>query len=465
MRRMRSLPAVAFFAVLALLAAGCSGDSKDKKTVEKSEGGRLGVDWGDFADGNERAAKGRPAPGGGIVGGGGGIGGSPGSRPEAREAKSAEAHVGGVAPVPGAGKGPKSGIVTAGSFDDNLDRTPFRSFLKQFGQDSAVRDLPGQFLGHRLVLTVRDGGNRPVGNARVNIASVDGGPSIDLISRTDGRVVFVPAWDRVAPDADFRVTVTRPGGGNPVRQNVSRNAVEHTFQLPSVEAAPVRQLDLVLVVATTGSMGDELEYLKSELRSIARAVHDRFPEVDQRYGLVFYRDEGDEYVTRRFEFTPSLDEVRKNVQAQSAAGGGDPPEAVHKAFEDAVSLQWRTSNAARVLFHIADAPPHAEHMNRAMNAVNALRKKGVAIYPVAASGYDPPTEFVMRTSAMLTGGQFLFLTDDSGVGNAHAEPHLTNYHVERLDKLMIRLIASELAGKRIPPERGDILRSVGKPPQ
>src|SRR5439155_12092881 len=137
---------------------------------------------------------------------------SPGGRPEAREAKSAEAHVGGVTPVPGAGKGPKSGIVTAGSFDDNLDRAPFRSFLKQFGQDSGVRDLHGQFLGHRLVLTIRDGGNRPVGNAKVNIASVDGGPSINLVSRTDGRVVCIPAWDRIAPDADFCVTVSPPGG-------------------------------------------------------------------------------------------------------------------------------------------------------------------------------------------------------------------------------------------------------------
>jgi hypothetical protein len=49
------------------------------------------------------------------------------------------------------------------------------------------------------------------------------------------------------------------------------------------------------------------------------------------------------------------------------------------------------------------------------------------------------------------------------VGDKHDEPHLTNYHVERLNKLMIRMIASELAGKRIPPERGDILRTVGKP--
>ncbi len=77
------------------------------------------------------------------------------------------------------------------------------------------------------------------------------------------------------------------------------------------------------------------------------------------------------------------------------------------------------------------APPHGKDLPRTMAAVNALRKKGVTCYPIAASGYDSVTEFVMRTSALLTGGQFLFLTDDSGVGNPHAEPHIPDYHVER----------------------------------
>ena len=45
-------------------------------------------------------------------------------------------------------------------------------------------------------------------------------------------------------------------------------------------------------------------------------------------------------------------------------------------------------------------------------------------------------------------GQYLFLTDHSGVGNPHAEPHVPDYQVERLDRLMIRMIASELSGKR-----------------
>lgn len=382
-------------------------------------------------------------------------------RADSREPKMEDAHIGGV--TPGAGKkGPRAGTLTAGSFDDNLDPNPYRSFFRKIGQDGVLRDHPSRFLGHRLVLTVKDGSGQPVGNARVTITS-DGGPGVELLSRTDGRVVFIPAWDQVPADADFQVTIHPPGGAAAVRQTVPRTVAEHTIVLPAFRAAAPLELDLTFVIDTTGSMGDELEYVKSEMRAIARTVGERFPQVAQRYALVFYRDEGDEYVTRRFDFTASIDDVRKNLHAQSAGGGGDTPEAVHRGLEDAASLQWRTGNTARVLFLLADAPPHAPHMARTLKAVNDLRKKGVAIYPVACSGYDNPTEFVMRTTALLTGGQFLFLTDDSGVGNAHTEPHLTNYHVERLDRLMIRLIAGELTGKRVAPAPNDIVRTVGRP--
>ena len=49
----------------------------------------------------------------------------------------------------------------------------------------------------------------------------------------------------------------------------------------------------------------------------------------------------------------------------------------------------------------------------------------------------------------------------SGIGNAHAEPNIPGYHVERLNRLLVRMIAGELAGQRIEPEPGEILRSVG----
>jgi hypothetical protein len=73
----------------------------------------------------------------------------------------------------------------------------------------------------------------------------------------------------------------------------------------------------------------------------------------------------------------------------------------------------------------------------------------VAVYPLAGSGPMEECEFVMRATAFLTRGQYLFLTDHSGVGNPHAKPHAPKYEVEPLNQLMIRMIASELSGKPV----------------
>jgi hypothetical protein len=360
---------------------------------------------------------------------------------------------------------PEGGILTAGSFDDNLFPGPYRNFVKKLSRNQSAQDLTNRFLGHRLVITVKNGDGRPVGNARLTIRPADGGNGVALRTRTDGRAVFLSSWDEVPVDGDLLVTVTPPEGGKEVQQTVERGAAACEIKLPGSAAPLPLNLDLVLVLDTTGSMGDELEYLKNELRSIVGAVSKQFPNVRQRYSLVCYRDEGDEYVTRTFPFTESLQELRNHLAAQRAAGGGDYPEAMHKGLEEAVKLDWRDDHTARVLFLIADAPPHPQHMLRTFKAIDALRKKGVALYPVACSGYDNACEFVMRTGSLLTGAEFLFLTDDSGVGEKHGEPHIPYYHVERLNHLMIRVIAGELAGRRLEPNRAQIVRTVGQPIQ
>lgn len=360
-------------------------------------------------------------------------------------------------------KGPQSGQLTAGSFDDNLNPQFFRSFVKKMSQDGAVGDFPRRLLGHRLLLLVKDGGGKPLGNARVRVAAAAGGRSVELTTRSDGRAVFLSSWDEVAADGPLSVSVTPPGGGAGVTQTVPQDAQRWEITLPGAKGKLPTRLDLAIVLDTTGSMGDELEFLKSEMRGIATTVRSKFPGVDVRYGLILYRDDGDEYVTRKFDFTPSLDSFRKNLAAQSAGGGGDEPEAMHRALEDSLQLRWREENNARVLFLVTDAPPHTQFLGRTAAAVNTLRKQGVAIYPVACSGYKDDAELVLRSCALLTGSQFLFLTDDSGIGNAHGEPHIPFYHVQRLDRLMIRMIAGELSGKRIPADPKEVIRTVGKP--
>ena len=91
----------------------------------------------------------------------------------------------------------------------------------------------------------------------------------------------------------------------------------------------------------------------------------------------------------------------------------------------------------------------------------AAEMQGIRAHPGTPQGLLALV--LTENTALFTGSQFIFLTDDSGVGNAHGEPHIPFYHVQKLDKMMTRMIAAELSGKRIEPEKGEIIRTVGRP--
>ncbi len=223
-------------------------------------------------------------------------------------------------------------------------------------------------------------------------------------------------------------------------------------------------LDVALVIDTTGSMGDEIAYLQAEFLELSRAIEDAYPNAAQRWSLVVYRDVGDEYVVRSFDFRDSATEFREKLELQGAAGGGDTPEAPDAAFEALTQLRWRTEDStARLAFWVADAPHHQENAEALADAIRATRKQNVHIYPVASSGVDELTEVTMRSAAQLTGGRYLFLTDDSGVGGTHKEPTLPCYFVTRLDDAILRMVDIELSGDYREPAAEEIVRRGGNP--
>ncbi len=361
----------------------------------------------------------------------------------------------------------QSGTLTAGSFDDNLNPGVFEQFVSDTLQTDPSGALPDVVLGDRAIVAVIDEASEPVGDARVVVSAATTAQQtralLDVRTRSDGRALFSTGLDGADEGTDFTLTVYPPDGSEPAVASVDLADLSWEVTLTGTHARTPAGLDLAFVVDATGSMGDELEYLKVEMSGIVASVNERFPEVAQRYALIVYRDQGDDYVTRTFDFTEDLDEFVADLSDQAARGGGDYPEAMDLALEEAVGLSWNESGTARVLFLIADAPPHAEHYERALEAVMALRTSRVAIYPVAASGVATEAELVMRTAALVTLCEYCFLTDDSGVGLPHAEPHIPCYAVQRLDTLMVRMIESELAGERIYPEAEDVLRTIGNP--
>ena len=228
------------------------------------------------------------------------------------------------------------------------------------------------------------------------------------------------------------------------------------------QRAAASQLDIAFVIDTTGSMGDELRYLQNEIDHIAQTIQAKFPDATARYGLVLYKDDQDAYVSRWFDFKPAAD-FRAHLAAQSVGGGGDYPEAVEAGLEQTMRLGWRTGPVARLAFWVADAPHHIGDESRVRAALDTAVQSDVHVYPVAASGTDERAERTMRTAAQITGGRYVFLTDDSGIGNDHAEPHIPCYHVTKFNDAIVRMVESEMKGTRIEAQPTEIVRTVGTP--
>jgi hypothetical protein len=355
-----------------------------------------------------------------------------------------------------------AGTLTAADWDDNLNFELYQTYLNDYLQSDKAPFINS---ADRIVITVKDATGEGLPNAMVEVSG-SAGKFLSIPTATDGRALFLPTHDGATQDEDLTVKVLPPPGQEnvaPVTLSLAVSQKEWSIALPGATRELPSALDLAFVIDATGSMEDEIEYLKAEIDGISTDVKDAFINVDIRYGLVVYRDKGDAYVTRKFEFTSDLAEFKVNLNNQFAGGGGDTPEAMDAAMTDMVSLQWRTGNAARVAFLVADAPTQLEGREPFLERANEARLAGIKVYPVAASGVSPDAEFQMRNAAQATLGRYLFLTDDSGVGGTHAEPHIPCYQVQHLNKLINRMIASELTGERIPVESGDVLRSVGDP--
>jgi hypothetical protein len=241
---------------------------------------------------------------------------------------------------------------------------------------------------------------------------------------------------------------------------------EHAAAHEKFATAPAahKQLDVALVVDTTGSMGDEIAYLQAEFLSISQTIEDAYPDAEQRWALVLYKDDGDLYVVKSVDFTTDASSFRSKLGEASASGGGDMPEAPDAALAEMTGLAWRVGDdVARLAFWVADAPHHAEKATDMADAVRATRDLDVHIYPVASSGVNELTELTMRSSAQLTGGRYLFLTDDSGVGGEHKEPTIPCYFVTRLDHAIERMVGIEMSGEYAEPGASDIIRTGGDP--
>ncbi len=374
----------------------------------------------------------------------------------AGDVKLEPAPVAAAAPSPGGGTGRvRAGVLTAGDIDDGLNLAAFQRYLA--GAQKAV-GLPMANFGAPVLAQVLGPDGAPASGARVTLRLPKAAEAFyDGYAGVDGMVTVFPA--ALGAGRPGTVELRAFSGAGEVSQLVQTGGARVQVALAGGGAVAPEFLDLVFVLDATGSMGDEIAWLARDLTQIVSRARSGFGGVDIRYGLIVYRDVGDDFVVKSYGFTGSVAEMKAEVRAQTADGGGDYPEAAADALQAAMALPWRRGQGERLMFQIADAPPHGADAGRYLAAARAAAGANVQIFGLGASGVGAEAEYLLRQASALTGGRYLFLTDDSGVGGSHAEPTVSCYQVTALNDLMVRVLRAELSGRRI--EAGSVVRTVG----
>jgi Mg-chelatase subunit ChlD len=118
----------------------------------------------------------------------------------------------------------------------------------------------------------------------------------------------------------------------------------------------IRDLDLVFVIDTTGSMRHELADMQANLIGVINILNRLSSSL--RIGVVAYKDRGEIYVTRDFPLEPMasahVKQILDFVRGLEASGGGDDPEPVDLALKVAIDMPWRADAQGRIVV-IGDA--------------------------------------------------------------------------------------------------------------
>ena len=333
---------------------------------------------------------------------------------------------------------PQGGLVTAGEWND-LDNWAFYQKTLMKEPFKGFPDDWQMYTNHRIAVALT-AKNKPAANATVTLFRND---TPIWTAKTDnlGRAeLWAGAFQK---EKELNTTLLRLKVNE---QWVSTAAISETqvnrIALDETLPSPTNLVQIAFMVDATGSMGDELEFLKMDLKKVINEVQKTNTQLKISTATVFYRDEGDEYVVKHSPFTEDINQTTEFISQQRADGGGDFPEAVDKALVQLNQLQWQPEARTRIAFLVLDAPPHNKPavINSIQYSVKTAAASGIKLIPVVASGIDKTTEFLMRFIAMYTNGTYVFITDHSGIGNKHLEPSVGEYQVEKLSDLMVRLI-------------------------
>jgi hypothetical protein len=338
--------------------------------------------------------------------------------------------------------------VRAGEVDDNDKWGEYLEYRRDY-RGPFVHDVD---ITERYIITALDQENQPILDASVTIW--DGQYKLwEARTFASGQTLFFPRALSSAQSQTYVVSVNKDGFAYTFE--MTRGQIESwVVKLDQYTSQRNRvNLDILFLLDSTGSMDDEISALQSSMLSIADQIDHLRPRPDLRFGLVTYRDRGDAYVIAKVDFTDRVRAFSDQLSQVRASGGGDYAESLNEALHTSIyEMDWREEDTIRLIFLVADAPPHLDYgqdFDYAQDMAVALAN-GIKIFPIAASGTDDQAEYIFRQMAQFTQARFIFLTYE-GPSSSGGEPgdvstmNVSRYGVQDLDDLVVRLVKDELS--------------------
>ncbi len=335
----------------------------------------------------------------------------------------------------------------AGFADDNKQFNYFIDFLGKYAP--SVRHYHIN-VRERIIIKAVDDMKKPLHNAQISVF----GNNILLakgLTHSDGSFLFFPSeYGPAVREYKAEVLYQQKKTVFTFEREGKRDVL---LQLPLARQTPARVgLDIVFVFDTTGSMGEEIERLKRTIELIYLNLSSIQGRPLVRFGMVLYKDRGDEYITKVVPLTGNLHEFEAALNEVEADGGGDLEEDLQSALYDTLNrIQW-SNTAIRMGFIITDAPPHLDYGQSFtyVHAMKSAREKGIKLFSVGTGGLDIKGEYVLRQISQYTGGKYIFLTygekGESEGGREGSVSHHTgaNFQTDKLESIIIRFARDEL---------------------
>ncbi len=333
----------------------------------------------------------------------------------------------------------------AGSVDDNAQWDDYLLYRLRFAEwGIEVHDID---VSERHIIHVTNEWGQPVLGATVTVLDDARRELAVMQTYADGRALFFPLASDSSQSQGFEVWVEK--GSDQVMFNLDRARRDHQVTLDTRSASDPVRLDVHFLIDSTGSMSDEIQQLKDNMIMVSEKIHALASNPDVRFGMTIYRDRGDLFVSRTFDFTPDIEVFTQELAQVVAEGGGDYAESLNEGLHNAIHLpEWRVEETVSLIFLVADAPPQLNYPNDYDYAEEVFEavERGIKIFPLASSGLDDQGEYIFRQLAQISAGKFLFLTYGAGGAPGDETPHhVDDYSVLSLDELVVRLVEEELA--------------------